>query len=33
LKRAEEELQKLIDRMIQQVDAIGERKTKEIMEV
>jgi len=33
LKKGEEELQKLTDRMIQQVDAIGERKSKEIMEV
>ena len=33
LKHAEEELQKLTDRFIQQVDAHGERKEKEIMEV
>ncbi len=33
LKKSEEELQKLTDRMVQQVDAIGERKSKEIMEV
>ncbi|HPH98026.1 MAG TPA: ribosome recycling factor [Anaerolineaceae bacterium] len=33
LKHAEEELQKLTDRMIQQIDGIGERKQKEIMEV
>lgn len=33
LKKAEEEIQKLTDKMIQQVDHIGEHKTKEIMEV
>jgi len=33
LKRGEEELQKLTDRMIQQIDAIGDRKQKEILEV
>jgi len=33
LKKAEEELQKLTDKMIAQIDVIGERKTKEIMEV
>lgn len=33
LKRGEEELQKVTDRIIQNVDAIGERKEKEIMEV
>ncbi|NPV85520.1 MAG: ribosome recycling factor [Anaerolineae bacterium] len=33
LKHAEEEMQKLTDKLIQQIDAIGERKTKEIMEV
>jgi ribosome recycling factor len=33
LKTAEEELQKLIDKMTQQVEVIGERKQKEIMEV
>jgi ribosome recycling factor len=33
LKKGEEELQKLTDRMVQQIDAIGERKSKEIMEV
>ena len=33
LDNAEEELQKLTDRMIQQIDATGERKQKEIMEV
>jgi ribosome recycling factor len=33
LKRGEEELQKLTDRMIGQVDEVGERKQKEIMEV
>jgi ribosome recycling factor len=33
LKRGEEELQKLTDRMIAQIDAVGERKQKEIMEV
>jgi ribosome recycling factor len=33
LKKAEEELQKLTDQMIQQVEVIGERKGKEVMEV
>jgi len=33
LKHAEEELQKVTDRFIQQVDHHGERKEKEIMEV
>jgi ribosome recycling factor len=33
LKLAEEEMQKLTDRMIIHVDAIGEKKQKEIMEV
>ncbi len=33
LENAEEELQKLTDKMIQQIDAIGERKQKEILEV
>ncbi len=33
LKKAEEELQKLTDKMVSAVDTVGERKTKEIMEV
>jgi ribosome recycling factor len=33
LKHAEDELQKLTDKMILQIDFIGERKQKEIMEV
>jgi ribosome recycling factor len=33
LKHAEEELQKLTDRFVEQVDHVGERKEKEIMEV
>lgn len=33
LKRGEEELQKLTDRMIASIETIGERKQKEIMEV
>ncbi|HVN54328.1 MAG TPA: ribosome recycling factor [Anaerolineaceae bacterium] len=33
LKHGEEELQKLTDRYIQQIDAIGEKKQKEILEV
>lgn len=33
LKKAEEELQKLTDRFIQQVDMVGQHKEKEIMEV
>ena len=33
LKRGEEELQKLTDRFIQQVDSVGYQKEKEIMEV
>jgi ribosome recycling factor len=33
LKTAEEELQKLTDKMIEEVDATGERKEKEILEV
>jgi ribosome recycling factor len=33
LKHAEDELQKLTDKMVQQIDSIGEHKHKEIMEV
>ncbi|MDX9849314.1 MAG: ribosome recycling factor [Anaerolineaceae bacterium] len=33
LKRAEEELQKVIDRFMTEIDRVGERKTEEIMEV
>ncbi len=33
LKHGEDELQKLTDKMIQQIDLIGERKQREIMEV
>jgi ribosome recycling factor len=33
LKHTEEELQKMTDRMIAQIDVIGEKKQKEIMEV
>jgi len=33
LKRGEEDLQKLTDRMIEKVEAAVERKTREIMEV
>ena len=33
LKKSEEELQKLTDKMIAQIDTIGDHKTKEIMEV
>lgn len=33
LKKAEEELQKLTDRFVQQIDSIGHHKEKEIMEV
>lgn len=33
LKKAEEELQKLTDRIIQQIDMVGHTKEKEIMEV
>ena len=33
LRRGEEDLQKLTDRMIEEVNAVGERKEKEIMEV
>ncbi len=33
LKRGEDDLQKLTDKIIQQIDAIGEKKQKEIMEV
>ncbi|WP_416210019.1 ribosome recycling factor, partial [Anaerolinea sp.] len=33
LKKGEEELQKLTDRYIQEIDAIGQKKEKEIMEV
>src|SRR5512135_2782070 len=33
LEKAEEELQKLTDRFIQDVDSVGQRKDKEIMEV
>lgn len=32
-KRGEEELQKITDRFIREVDAVGDRKEKEIMEV
>ncbi len=32
LKRGEEELQKLTDRMVTEIDQVGERKDKEIME-
>ena len=33
LKRGEEEIQKVTDKMIEEINAIGERKEKEIMEV
>ncbi len=33
LKRAEDELQKCTDRKVEEIDAIGQRKDKEIMEV
>ena len=33
LKKAEEELQKLTDRHIQQIESVGQRKEREIMEV
>lgn len=33
LKKAEEELQKLTDKFIQQIDGVGQHKEKEIMEV
>jgi ribosome recycling factor len=33
LKHGEDELQKLTDKMVQQIDSIGERKQREIMEV
>lgn len=33
LKKGEEELQKLTDKMIQNIDAIGDKKEKEILEV
>ena len=33
LKRGEDELQKITDRMIDEINAIGERKEKEILEV
>jgi ribosome recycling factor len=33
LEQAEEELQKLTDRIIQQIDGIGEHKQREVMEV
>ena len=33
LKKAEEELQKIVDRFMQQVDQVGQKKEKEIMEV
>jgi len=33
LKKAEEELQKVIDRFVSEIDQIGDRKTEEIMEV
>ncbi|RPJ40210.1 MAG: ribosome recycling factor, partial [Chloroflexi bacterium] len=33
LKKAEEELQKLTDKVVQQIDSIGQHKEKEIMEV
>jgi ribosome recycling factor len=33
LKRGEDELQKLTDKVIEQIDAVGDKKQKEIMEV
>jgi ribosome recycling factor len=33
LKKGEEELQKITDRYVDEINAIGERKQKEIMEV
>jgi ribosome recycling factor len=33
LKKGEEELQKITDRIVKEIDAIGERKQKEILEV
>jgi ribosome recycling factor len=33
LKKGEEELQKLTDKMVGQIDEIGTRKEKEILEV
>ena len=33
LKRGEDELQKITDRMIEEINAVGERKEKEILEV
>lgn len=33
LKRAEEELQKITDQMVDEIESIGQRKEKEIMEV
>jgi ribosome recycling factor len=33
MKKGEEELQRLTDRMMNQVDEVGERKEKEILEV
>jgi ribosome recycling factor len=32
-KRGEEEIQKITDRFIEEINAIGERKEKEILEV
>ena len=32
-KRGEEELQKITDRFIDEINAVGERKEKEILEV
>jgi len=33
LKRGEEEIQKITDRMVEEINAVGERKEKEILEV
>ena len=33
LKKGEEELQKITDRYIEEINAVGERKEKEILEV
>jgi ribosome recycling factor len=33
LKRGEEELQKITDQYIEEINAVGERKEKEILEV
>jgi ribosome recycling factor len=33
LKRGEEELQKITDRLVEEINTIGERKEKEILEV